>query len=51
MTTMITTVPRNLPTAAALVKAFGEVGIEDVPSVGGKNASLGEMFRELAPRA
>jgi pyruvate,water dikinase len=23
-------------------------GIDDVPSVGGKNASLGEMLRELA---
>jgi hypothetical protein len=28
---------------------FSEVGIEDVPLVGGKNASLGEMTRELAP--
>jgi pyruvate,water dikinase len=26
---------------------FQDVGIADVPSVGGKNASLGEMFREL----
>ncbi|MDH5194985.1 MAG: phosphoenolpyruvate synthase [Nitrospira sp.] len=31
-----------------LVKWFEELGIEDVPSVGGKNASLGEMYRELA---
>ena len=30
------------------VKRFSEVGIEDIPVVGGKNASLGEMFRELA---
>ena len=30
------------------VKWFEELGIEDVPSVGGKNASLGEMYRELA---
>jgi pyruvate, water dikinase len=29
------------------VRWFEEVGIEDVPSVGGKNASLGEMLREL----
>ncbi len=29
------------------VKWFSEVGIEDVPLVGGKNASLGEMMREL----
>src|SRR4030066_1695721 len=27
---------------------FDEIGIGDVPSVGGKNASLGEMSRELA---
>ena len=26
---------------------FNEVGIEDVPLVGGKNASLGEMYRNL----
>ena len=26
---------------------FSEIRIEDVPLVGGKNASLGEMFREL----
>jgi len=31
-----------------LIKWFEELGIEDVPSVGGKNASLGEMYRELA---
>jgi pyruvate, water dikinase len=33
-----------------LVKWFEELGIDDVPLVGGKNASLGEMFRELTPR-
>ena len=27
---------------------FEEIGIADVPSVGGKNASLGEMYRELS---
>ncbi len=30
------------------VKRLTEVGIDDVPLVGGKNASLGEMLRELA---
>jgi len=30
------------------IKAFAEISIEDVPLVGGKNASLGEMYRELA---
>jgi pyruvate, water dikinase len=29
------------------VVSFAEIGIADVPSVGGKNASLGEMIREL----
>jgi pyruvate,water dikinase len=29
------------------VKRFAELGIQDVPLVGGKNASLGEMYREL----
>jgi len=29
------------------VKRFSELGINDVPLVGGKNASLGEMYREL----
>ena len=32
----------------AFVLWFDEVGISDIPSVGGKNASLGEMIRELA---
>ncbi len=29
------------------VRFFEEVGIDDVPIVGGKNASLGEMYQEL----
>ncbi len=29
------------------IKWFKEIGIEDVPEVGGKNASLGEMYRNL----
>ena len=33
----------------ALVLWFDEIGIEDVPLVGGKNASLGEMYQELTP--
>ncbi|MBS3802642.1 MAG: phosphoenolpyruvate synthase, partial [Candidatus Thermoplasmatota archaeon] len=32
------------------VKKFEELRIEDVPSVGGKNASLGEMIRNLHER-
>src|SRR5512138_1959797 len=31
------------------VRFFEEIGIGDVPFVGGKNASLGEMYRKLAP--
>ncbi len=31
------------------VRWFSELGMEDVPLVGGKNASLGEMVRELVP--
>ncbi|GAB3002802.1 phosphoenolpyruvate synthase [Mycobacterium bourgelatii] len=30
------------------VRFFEEVGIEDVPLVGGKNASLGEMYQKLS---
>jgi pyruvate,water dikinase len=30
------------------VRFFDEVGIEDVPLVGGKNASLGEMYQKLS---
>ena len=32
------------------VRWFKDISIEDVPVVGGKNASLGEMVRELAPQ-
>ena len=32
---------------AKYVRWFSEIGIADVPLVGGKNASLGEMYREL----
>lgn len=30
------------------IRWFSDIGIDDVPSVGGKNASLGEMIRELS---
>ncbi len=32
------------------LKFFEELRIEDVPQVGGKNASLGEMYHNLAPK-
>src|SRR3989344_8537631 len=34
----------------AFILWFDQLGIEDVPLTGGKNASLGEMFRELTPK-
>jgi pyruvate,water dikinase len=33
--------------AAPSIRWFRDIGIEDVPLVGGKNASLGELYREL----
>ena len=32
------------------IKHFSEISIEDLPLVGGKNASLGEMFSQLTPK-
>jgi pyruvate,water dikinase len=32
------------------VRFFSQIGIGDVPLVGGKNASLGEMYRELTEK-
>lgn len=32
------------------IRWFNELTIDDVPLVGGKNASLGEMYRELTPQ-
>lgn len=32
------------------IRWFNTLSIDDVPIVGGKNASLGEMYRELTPR-
>ena len=32
----------------SLIRWFAETGLGDIPLVGGKNASLGEMYRELA---
>ncbi len=31
------------------IRWFGELSLVDIPLVGGKNASLGEMYRELMP--
>jgi pyruvate,water dikinase len=32
------------------IRFFSEIKIEDIPLVGGKNASLGEMYQELTPK-
>jgi len=39
-----------IPKEKALVLWFDEVGIADIPLVGGKNASLGEMIQQLTPK-
>ncbi|PZV12970.1 MAG: phosphoenolpyruvate synthase [Pseudanabaena sp.] len=41
---------RTIPKEQALILWFEEVGIADIPLVGGKNASLGEMIRQLQPK-
>ncbi|MEG5037875.1 MULTISPECIES: phosphoenolpyruvate synthase [unclassified Microcoleus] len=42
--------PGLIPKEKALVLLFDEVGIADIPLVGGKNASLGEMIQQLSPQ-
>src|SRR4028119_1867029 len=39
-----------IPKEKALLLWFDEVGIADIPLVGGKNASLGEMIQQLTPK-
>ncbi len=52
----MTTQTLEAPVAAAgerrseYILRFDEIGIEDIPLVGGKNASLGEMCRELSAK-
>src|SRR5678815_170821 len=38
------------PPKLDFIRWFDEIGIADVPLVGGKNASLGELYRELGPQ-
>ena len=40
----------NLEKPKKSILWFNEIGIEDVPSVGGKNASLGEMTKAVVPQ-
>jgi len=37
-----------MPKSNKYIKFFNQLTIKDVPSVGGKNASLGEMYRKLS---
>ena len=36
-------------TRSSWVRFFSEIGLDDIPSVGGKNASLGELYQQLTP--
>jgi len=48
--TFVSELSRTVPKEQALILWFEEVGIADIPLVGGKNASLGEMIRQLQPK-
>jgi hypothetical protein len=37
-------------TSVMNIRWFREIGVSDIALVGGKNSSLGEMYRELTPR-
>ncbi len=53
MTTTTNPTPRPEATSPApprFIRWLGDLTIDDVPLVGGKNASLGEMYRELTPQ-
>ncbi|MBI3597825.1 MAG: phosphoenolpyruvate synthase [Nitrospirae bacterium] len=41
---------KKTPQDPSSILWFKEIGIDDIPRVGGKNASLGEMVRELAAK-
>ncbi|AHJ27599.1 phosphoenolpyruvate synthase [Nodularia spumigena CS-584] len=50
---MVTVSPNTLTQTdkgRSLILWFNEVGIGDIPLVGGKNASLGEMIQQLTPQ-
>jgi pyruvate,water dikinase len=36
-----------MPDPSTFIRTFDEIGLDDVPLVGGKNASLGELYRNL----
>ena len=35
-------------TDVAYIRWFADLGLDDIPLVGGKNASLGELYRALS---
>ncbi|MDM9382480.1 phosphoenolpyruvate synthase [Chlorogloeopsis sp. ULAP01] len=50
MTTVIKETFLSTSKERSLILWFDEVGIADIPLVGGKNASLGEMIQQLIPK-
>ena len=50
MTQAIYDAPIAPPATTDLVRWFTDISIEDIPQVGGKNASLGEMIQQLAAK-
>jgi pyruvate, water dikinase len=48
--TLVQRRPARLHSSSRFIRFFEEIGIDDVPLVGGKTASLGEMYRELTPK-
>ncbi|MEH2006769.1 phosphoenolpyruvate synthase [Nostoc sp.] len=50
MTTVSTSTLSQSAKERSLILWFDEVGIADIPVVGGKNASLGEMIQQLTPK-
>jgi pyruvate,water dikinase len=50
MDTLFNTTLSHSSKERSLVLWFDEVGIADIPLVGGKNASLGEMIQQLVPK-
>ncbi|PJC52719.1 MAG: phosphoenolpyruvate synthase, partial [Candidatus Magasanikbacteria bacterium CG_4_9_14_0_2_um_filter_42_11] len=45
-----TTTPKNVPREERRILWFDEISITDIPLVGGKNASLGEMYSKLTKK-
>ena len=39
-----------MPDTVSYIRWFSDIGLRDVALVGGKNASLGELYRELTGR-